>query len=745
MNIKLSFVCMCIILLLLVIPLQAMPSESSAHSHTNTVVSINNYLVYQLINSKDPLSEVNIKTVLEAILEKNGMDIDKVVTLSATLKSLSFKVKHMIHLVKKCKGGIQRAKLLTKWNGTNYGLKINYATSSPRKRKLENDLQTEIKKRKILQCDLDSSFEVIEELNATNEALCKEIEKAHPKHRGERGTTKCKENYSVSQKRRHVKKTLAEARNITTYLKPKGISPILLVCQNQQGEQFTVDFQDKLNTPDRCSVDQALYIKDRFNISHRAYHELAMQCDLPNQNKIANRMKELNNNINIFEVSANFMGVFQSIQERLIVTLTKCLLDPDMCHLLKDNVAKIKISGDGTRIGKRMHVLNFVYSLIGEDGCAGERGSYLIGIVKVPEKYECIKEGLKEIIQEVNGLKYIDVMGKNIRIELFLGGDLKFLNLVNGIDGFGSHYSCLWCKCPSKERHDTKKEWSMTNPELGARTVEEISQCSTIRIKAKKYNCSHKPIFLNIAIDHVVPDTLHLFLRIADQLVNHLIYELRKKDNVTANSTTYTPESCSNMSCFEKMVQGLGIEWQFCVNKDSRKITSRDFTGPEHWKIFTYIKLEEIIPWHVKLELIKILWASFISLMNMLKGPLSEHDIDLFHTNSVKWLDTFTLVYVTTDVTPYMHVLVHHIPEALRLHGNLAHFSQQGLEKLNDRVTGWYFRSSNHKGVEALRQIMLKQNRLESLHITCQRSLKFQITCSKCGNVGHNKRTCIQV
>ncbi|KAJ8050095.1 hypothetical protein HOLleu_03165 [Holothuria leucospilota] len=98
---------------------------------------------------------------------------------------------------------------------------------------------------------------------------------------------------------------------------------------------------------------------------------------------------------------------------------------------------------------------------------------------------------------------------------------------------------------------------------------------------------------------------------------------------------------------------------------------------------------------------------------------------------------------MTTNVTPYMHVLVNHMHESLALHGSLSNFSQQGLEKLNDRVTGWFFKLSNHKGVEALRLIMVKQNRLELLEEKYNRDLKFKVTCTKCKGVAHNMRTCV--
>ena len=102
----------------------------------------------------------------------------------------------------------------------------------------------------------------------------------------------------------------------------------------------------------------------------------------------------------------------------------------------------------------------------------------------------------------------------------------------------------------------------------------------------------------------------------------------------------------------------------------------------------------------------------------------------------------FTSLYLTKDVTPYMHVLVAHMPKLLRDVGSLGKFSQQGLEKLNDDITKAYFKSTNHRSEEALRQMMLKMNRLEKLTDQHHFRIKHTHICSTCKAIGHNKRTC---
>ena len=72
----------------------------------------------------------------------------------------------------------------------------------------------------------------------------------------------------------------------------------------------------------------------------------------------------------------------------------------------------------------------------------------------------------------------------------------------------------------------------MSDPEKGARTICEIEQFSIESSKGKKFNCSNPPKFYSIPLTRVVPGRLHLFLRIADQLINQLIKELKTQDNI---------------------------------------------------------------------------------------------------------------------------------------------------------------------------------------------------------------------
>ena len=89
-----------------------------------------------------------------------------------------------------------------------------------------------------------------------------------------------------------------------------------------------------------------------------------------------------------------------------------------------------------------------------------------------------------------------------------------------------------------------------------------------------------------------------------------------------------------------------------------------------------------------------------------------------------------------------IHALVCHVPEFLTLYGNLTQFTQQGMEKLNDTSTKYYFRATNHHKQDSLSQLLLKRSRIEELEDHGNIRQKQDLSCLICKQSGHNKKTC---
>ena len=88
-----------------------------------------------------------------------------------------------------------------------------------------------------------------------------------------------------------------------------------------------------------------------------------------------------------------------------------------------------------------------------------------------------------------------------------------------------------------------------------------------------------------------------------------------------------------------------------------------------------------------------------------------------------------------------MHALYAHVPEFSKLYENIAHFAQQGMEKYNDTASKDYFRSSNHWRISALKQLLLKKQRMQLLEASGQERLKKSYKCGNCESTGHTIKT----
>ena len=147
---------------------------------------------------------------------------------------------------------------------------------------------------------------------------------------------------------------------------------------------------------------------------------------------------------------------------------------------------RVKLTGDGTQIGRGFTVVNVAFTILEEGEKAhSAAGNHSIGIFKVCESdYNALYEALQDII-EASDLKYITINGNKHNIKYFLGGDIKFLALVCGIQSATSTHSCIWCKIPKDERHKMELKWSISDTQYGARTIEEYLTCLSLVRKIK--------------------------------------------------------------------------------------------------------------------------------------------------------------------------------------------------------------------------------------------------------------------
>ena len=90
---------------------------------------------------------------------------------------------------------------------------------------------------------------------------------------------------------------------------------------------------------------------------------------------------------------------------------------------MKNKKVWVKLTGDGTRIGKHIHVVNFGFTLFDEgDKVYSASGNHCLAIFKEPKTYELMKNALKDIVSEMEFLSSITVSDMSFTIDYFLGG-----------------------------------------------------------------------------------------------------------------------------------------------------------------------------------------------------------------------------------------------------------------------------------------------------------------------------------
>ncbi len=87
-----------------------------------------------------------------------------------------------------------------------------------------------------------------------------------------------------------------------------------------------------------------------------------------------------------------------------------------------NRTVRVKLSGDGTNIGKRPHVIHFtlIYSFGGGKPRVFKQGEPYHRNFKHEEKYEPVRDALQDICAEVERLKEITVHGRKYTIEYYL-------------------------------------------------------------------------------------------------------------------------------------------------------------------------------------------------------------------------------------------------------------------------------------------------------------------------------------
>ena len=181
------------------------------------------------------------------------------------------------------------------------------------------------------------------------------------------------------------------------------------------------------------------------------YHEISMITDsLPRSYLVKQCRDELNKMCKIEPLNAKFEGAkVTSVETVFKIHISDFLKQNSDFDPITDKI-KIKINGDGARMTRNSNFILLSFSILQtEESVMSAKGNRTLGIVNGTESYHTIKESFQSLFNEVNDLTAkgkMNVDGQEIKTELYLGGDYKFILLMLGLKGVTSNYACAWCK-----------------------------------------------------------------------------------------------------------------------------------------------------------------------------------------------------------------------------------------------------------------------------------------------------------
>jgi hypothetical protein len=251
-----------------------------------------------------------------------------------------------------------------------------------------------------------------------------------------------------------------------------------------------------------------------------------MMCgDLPRSYLVKQKRDQLNKLCHITSTPGEEEGAQVSFKD----LLTQRIREHVTTHptvMSNNEPVQVKISGDGARMTRNSNFILLSFALLQDtDDVMAAKGNHTIEVVNSKEDYETSERCFRDIFTDINELvldKKIDVDGQTINLEFFLGGgNYKFILLLLGLSGATSNYACSWCKVHKDEIWNMKYDLEYYSCSKLKRTLEDLKKSATK--SSKESYCSVKTPLLNIELDHVIPDELHLLLRIMDVLINNLV------------------------------------------------------------------------------------------------------------------------------------------------------------------------------------------------------------------------------
>ena len=298
-----------------------------------------------------------------------------------------------------------------------------------------------------------------------------------------------------------------------------------------------------------------IYILDKFCISDAAYHELASaNCELPRKGHIVQERAAIDSMFQIERCPGNVPGVYVSIKNEISSYIRNNALQ-------NDKPLKIKVAGDGTRVSRISSFVTLSLSFPESEKCLTSDQLKTLAILKCSENYEMLSVCCSPIIREINELiksPSVTIDEKEYSIDVFFWGDMKFIQIFLGLCAATGNYACPWCLVSKSDRTDLSKHEKYYESSELRRTSEKLQANASTKTLGSK----NKPL-IDIEPCKIVPDELHLLLRISDILLQNFIDDSKQLDA----QLEVLQEPSGRLNSLVSKINDCGVKFQTWSNK----------------------------------------------------------------------------------------------------------------------------------------------------------------------------------
>lgn len=589
----------------------------------------------------------------------------------------------------------------------------NYDDLQEHLRELHRSLTEEINKR-------DKKIDELQEANEELKTYVARLENGN-QYKG-------KSLSESSNKNRTLKCFLTRAQSALWFSKSFGIDIEALILKNPETGQTsrlpmntasnTLDRNtsergfDKLTSEEKSKIEKVLFLLDKFCVGDRFYHEFTYVCDgLPKSHLVQQCRTKLNDICHLDALPGSHSGARVYSVTSLIEQHIKHHLHTNDSFDPNNDKIRIKFSGDGAKMTNKSNFVLLSFSILDSGKqVMSAKGNRTLAGVDGGENYETMKDAFAPLLREMNALisqGYITMDGKRINTEFFLGGDYKFILLMLGLKSAISTYSCAWCKVKKEDRWKLYKSLEEFNTPPLCRSLNEIKRNSTN--KDSPYGCEHEPL-LEIELDHVLPDELHLLLRITDILLENLITSSIDWDKELELDRRRGQLRGVKLAETVTEIRSCGITFDVWQEKTATKKETGNYKwtslrGDDKKKLLHKLPKSKNFGLLFKspdtAETVRKIWHDFGCLYSVVTAWSPEQSPIDFWKDAVKWINLFlslngkVIGHEKKRVTPYMHILVAHVPHFLQLYKTMKLFTGQGVEKNNDNARAVVLKKSN--------------------------------------------------